>query len=250
MNYVMSDIHGCYDEFIQMLELINFSAEDNLVIIGDVVDRGPSSIKFLQYLMTRKNIRLLMGNHEWFMLETIKKLPIDVTLDNIDEYINEDIVITNDNINEYRTEYCYRNWTYNGGKSTFNEYINLSISDRTDITNFLDSLPCYYECTVGKQKYVLIHTIPVGFEKEKPMEEYKPFDLLFNRIKKDEWNGNFYDDKVLIVGHQPTFSIDSDYAGKIYKKDRCINIDCGCVFKKYGGKLGCLRLEDMKEYYI
>lgn len=30
MKYVMSDIHGCYDEFIRMLELINFSDEDEL----------------------------------------------------------------------------------------------------------------------------------------------------------------------------------------------------------------------------
>lgn len=30
MKYVMSDIHGCYDEFINMLELINFNNEDEL----------------------------------------------------------------------------------------------------------------------------------------------------------------------------------------------------------------------------
>jgi len=54
----------------------------------------------------------------------------------------------------------------------------------------------------------------------------------------------------LIVGHTPTFFIDSEYTGKIYKTDKCINIDCGCVYKKDGGRLGCLRLEDMKEYYI
>lgn len=30
MKYVMSDIHGCYDEYIRMLELINFSDEDEL----------------------------------------------------------------------------------------------------------------------------------------------------------------------------------------------------------------------------
>lgn len=30
MKYVMSDIHGCYDEYMRMLELINFSDEDEL----------------------------------------------------------------------------------------------------------------------------------------------------------------------------------------------------------------------------
>lgn len=34
--YVMSDIHGCYHEYIKMLELINFNSNDTLYIIGDV----------------------------------------------------------------------------------------------------------------------------------------------------------------------------------------------------------------------
>ncbi|MCL2773394.1 MAG: metallophosphoesterase [Oscillospiraceae bacterium] len=250
MNYAMSDLHGCYDEFLQMLEVINFSSDDNLIIIGDVVDRGPVSVKLLQNVTARKNIRLLMGNHEWFMLGTIKRLPVDVTFDNFKEYIDEEIELTNDNVNEYLTEYSYRNWIYNGGGSTFNEYLSLSVPERTDLIKFLDSLFYYYELTVENQKYMLVHSVPAGFEKEKPMEDYEPFDLLFSRIEKDEWNGNFYDDKIMIVGHTPTFFIDKKYAGKIYRKKRAINIDCGCVYKDYGGKLGCLRLEDMKEYYI
>lgn len=30
MKYVMSDIHGCYDEYIRMLEVINFNEGDEL----------------------------------------------------------------------------------------------------------------------------------------------------------------------------------------------------------------------------
>ena len=36
----MSDIHGELDKFEQMLELIRFSDEDHLYILGDVIDRG------------------------------------------------------------------------------------------------------------------------------------------------------------------------------------------------------------------
>ena len=28
-----------------------------------------------------------------------------------------------------------------------------------------------------------------------------------------------------------------------------LDIDCGCAYPEYGGQLGCLRLEDMTEYY-
>ena len=53
--YVMSDIHGCYDEFMQMLNLISFSDYDELWIIGDICDRGPKNMKLLQkdYLQQR-----------------------------------------------------------------------------------------------------------------------------------------------------------------------------------------------------
>ena len=34
----------------------------------------------------------------------------------------------------------------------------------------------------------------------------------------------------------------------IYQANNHIAIDCGCVFQ--GGRLGCLRLEDMKEFYV
>ena len=39
MNYIMSDLHGRYFEFLDMLKEINFKDEDILYILGDVIDR-------------------------------------------------------------------------------------------------------------------------------------------------------------------------------------------------------------------
>ena len=47
MIYVMSDIHGEYDKYIKMLELINFSNADELYVLGDIVDRGKEPVKVL-----------------------------------------------------------------------------------------------------------------------------------------------------------------------------------------------------------
>lgn len=41
--YIMSDIHGCYDDFLSMLEKINFSDTDQLIMAGDSIDRGKQS---------------------------------------------------------------------------------------------------------------------------------------------------------------------------------------------------------------
>ena len=69
MKYVMSDIHGCYDEFINMLELINFNEGDELYILGDIFDRGDKPIQILDYIISHKNIHLIKGNHEKFFEE-------------------------------------------------------------------------------------------------------------------------------------------------------------------------------------
>ena len=68
----MSDIHGCYKEFIKMLQLINFSENDTLYILGDVLDRGENPLEILEYIMNHGNIILLMGNHENMMLNYFK----------------------------------------------------------------------------------------------------------------------------------------------------------------------------------
>ena len=53
--------------------------------------------------------------------------------------------------------------------------------------------------------------------------------------------------KIIITGHIPTDLIDRNSKGKIWKKNNHIAIDCGVV---YGNSLGCLRLDDMKEFYV
>ncbi|HJD39804.1 MAG TPA: hypothetical protein H9913_07225 [Candidatus Blautia stercoripullorum] len=57
-------------------------------------------------------------------------------------------------------------------------------------------------------------------------------DLIFTRAEYDKvYSDSYY----LVTGHTPTFEIGAEYDGKIYRKNRHIAIDCGCV---YGGTLG------------
>ncbi len=56
MRYIIADIHGCYNEYINLLKKIKFTDKDTLYILGDVVDRGPEPIKILQDMMKRKNV--------------------------------------------------------------------------------------------------------------------------------------------------------------------------------------------------
>lgn len=64
-TYVMSDIHGCYDDFLKMLDKIAFSESDSLILAGDYIDRGKRSFDMLKWIEhSPSNVLLLRGNHE------------------------------------------------------------------------------------------------------------------------------------------------------------------------------------------
>ena len=65
-TYVMSDIHGCYDEFIALLEKIAFNHQhDQLYLVGDLINRGPKSLAVMEYLMAHESsIFPVLGNHD------------------------------------------------------------------------------------------------------------------------------------------------------------------------------------------
>lgn len=69
MTYCISDIHGCYAEFMELLEKINFSIKDTLYVLGDMIDRGEASLEVMQHIMETPNMHALMGNHEWMLLD-------------------------------------------------------------------------------------------------------------------------------------------------------------------------------------
>ena len=65
MVYIISDIHGRKDRFDDILKQINLTKNDTLYILGDVVDRNPDGIALLKYTMSKPNVKILIGNHEY-----------------------------------------------------------------------------------------------------------------------------------------------------------------------------------------
>ncbi|OCQ94299.1 serine/threonine protein phosphatase [Nostoc sp. MBR 210] len=60
----VGDIHGCYEELLQLLSKVEITEEDCLISLGDIVDRGVDSVKVYDFLRNRPNTVVLMGNHE------------------------------------------------------------------------------------------------------------------------------------------------------------------------------------------
>ena len=73
MHYCISDIHGEFDRYQTMLEEIHLTDNDTLYVIGDVIDRAPGGVDVLEDIMARKNVVMLMGDHEQMCLDTLGK---------------------------------------------------------------------------------------------------------------------------------------------------------------------------------
>jgi len=64
----IGDIHGCHTEFRELLELLDLKGGDRLVLLGDLVNRGPESSKVIDLARASGSVSLL-GNHELRLLK-------------------------------------------------------------------------------------------------------------------------------------------------------------------------------------
>ena len=61
---VVGDIHGCFQEFQALLDKAGLTDDDEIISLGDCVDRGPETPEVLRFFMENNRTRLVMGNHE------------------------------------------------------------------------------------------------------------------------------------------------------------------------------------------
>lgn len=241
MHYVCGDIHGQYDDYIQILEQIDLKDDDTLYIIGDAIDRGSRPVDVLIDIMSRKNVVFTIGNHEHMMIQSL---------------LHED------------SNQLY-SWTLNGAETTYKQWDELDTDKQTEILNWLNECPIVIpDLYVNGRNYYLTHACHLPYVERKRV---RYCDVPVSKIEKMIWArtyqypdpkklakqyGNLYQaypNTTLIVGHNPVYRC--SYG--ILKKDgtcrisracsgHLINIDCGCAKRK---PLGCIRLEDGKEFY-
>ena len=225
MTYVMSDIHGCYGKYRKMLEIINFGEEDTLYILGDLTDRGEENMKVVLDIMERKNVKVILGNHDDMAAEFFSTHP---------EKPSEE---------EIFPKYSRSAWFHNGRDKTFDEFYSLPADTRRKIVDFWSDLPVKEKITVGGKKYHLSHSIPDRYSMTFSTDIGKD-DYLWG---EPEFFSRYHTGMTMIIGHTPTTHINPSGEPAIFKGESVIDIDCGAVF---GGRLACLRLDDMEEFYV
>lgn len=233
MYYAISDIHGEFEKYKKMLELIKFSEEDTLFIVGDICDRGEHPMAVLQDMMSRPNIYPIMGNHDaiaWYLLD---KLNAEITEDNFNTQLSaedlEDIL----------------EWQQEGGASTIADFRKLSMEERADILDYMAEFPLYDAVDIGERTFTFIHAGLGNFRKGKKLSEYTAEELTMSRVEPET---KFFDDDSIFVvmGHTPT----PHFCGepRIFRCGNNFFIDCGACNKS--GKLACLCLDTLEEYYV
>ena len=228
MMYVISDIHGHFDSFMELLKRIQFSDNDELYILGDVIDRGPNPIITLNYALSKPNIHLIRGNHEQMMLDSFA-------------FFEDELCPTN----------MMKNWISNGGYTTFTQFSELLLQEKIELLTKISKLPYY----IIKNNNILIHAgiscnennidfITDKFTIMNFMDKLDTDDLLWDR---DMVHTNFQIKGYHIYcGHNPIPHIFKNIDG-IYKTKGYTLIDCGVYF--YNGKLACYCIDTDEVIY-
>ena len=71
---VVSDIHGHFNCLSRLLQKMEYGGEDILILVGDLIEKGPESLRVVQYVMELCRQRLVyvsMGNVDWSRVSLI-----------------------------------------------------------------------------------------------------------------------------------------------------------------------------------
>jgi len=171
--FVVGDIHGCFDKLCALMDKIPLNEkQDQLIFIGDYIDRGSSSFDVVKYLIDLKKrvpgTIFIKGNHE----------------DMLQNYLDGSDRFT---------------YQLNGGQQTLDEYLNRS--DNKDAfpipsehLDFINSLQLYYQT----DDYIFVHA---GLREKVPLKSQDKMDLLW--IRDEFIHSDFNFGKRVIFGHTP-----------------------------------------------
>lgn len=225
----IGDVHGSFDRLKKLLTRICLQQDDQLVMLGDYIDRGPDTKEVIECLFELKSnfpdTVFLRGNHEQMLLDALFGLGI---LDNW-EPLRES---TGRLDPSFGTDACL--FEMNGGLTTLRSYgvePADALRDRNAAyrmipqahVDFLKNTSLYYR----HRNFLFVHA---GINGQDPLgEKFGPYDLLWQRKHHPCWIDG--QEMTIVHGHTPCLAPLFD--------DTEINIDTGAG---HGRELTCCNL--------
>ena len=166
-TFVVGDIHGCLDQLKALMAQLSLRRNDELLFIGDYIDRGPDSKGVVDYVLELRKSRpgkvtCLMGNHEWMLLNH---------LDGSDPV----------------------SWLQNGGAATRASYGGEDQIPYAHLEFFHSLSPLH-----RTEAYLFVHA---GIRPGVPLEAQSTEDMLWIRREFYLYPGRF--DPPIVFGHTP-----------------------------------------------
>jgi serine/threonine protein phosphatase 1 len=186
----IGDIHGCHEEFSELLRLIDLQPDDRLVLLGDLVNRGPNTPRVLELARAHRAISLL-GNHELRLLNYRRTRDL--------KFIKENDLETFDQLTA-------EDWTYLENMLLTYEDPDLNLVCVHG--GFLPDIPW------SKQPAEIITRIQVVDAAGQPCKRAEAPEA---PLWADLWNGPPF----VVYGHTPR--------AEIYKRKWSVGIDTACA---------------------
>jgi serine/threonine protein phosphatase 1 len=186
----------------------------------------------------RPNVIPIMGNHEYYALEMLSKLFVELR-DGDFSHLSK---------NEAETlAWELEEWCKIGGLSTLEGFQGLTQDERVFLLEYMEGFALYVKLAVGGQKYILTHSgVPDGASPG-TLCFFDPYDF---SIASADYKKAFADDVILVTGHRSTCSIDENSRGRIFHTPGHIAIDIGIAYENAPDILGCICLETGEEFYV
>ena len=212
-DYFVGDIHGCYEQLMEALVKIKFNPDvDRLISVGDLVDRGPDSVKCLN-LLKEPWFHAVSGNHEDMMIKS------------------------------FRREWPTHNYIQNGGKWFF----HLPYEEQEQLVLLADTkMPLVIEVETDIGTIGVIHAnAPDDWQKYQQLNDDEDFfddalveDTIWGRRRiYGNQSGRVKGIDYVVVGHTPVKDVTV--------LDNIVYIDTGAV---YNNSLTILSVDEVVNY--
>lgn len=219
-DFVVGDIHGCYDQLMDLLKEIKFDfAKDRMFAVGDLVDRGPKSKDVLE-LLYEPWFHSVIGNHDYRFI---------CYCDALFEDANKAIVDFED---------------YLSGEGSFIK--DLKVPEMIKYYRLIDSFPNVIEVETLHSKFGIVHA--------ESLSDWDLFKIGINSNYSIRTNSmwarkRFYKKDESIIDGIDYVIVGHTVVDEPIQLGNTIYIDTGCVFSNER-KLTCMCLNNMRMYSV
>ena len=174
--WVVGDIHGHLATFRALIHRLNLEDGDRVVLLGDMIDRGPDSAGVIEFIRNHPQIVAIKGNHEQMATRSLqgRSIQLDTT------------------------------WLAKGGASTWGSYIVAAKGDLhraklafAEDCAWMADLPSH----IVLDKWRLVHA---GYHPEMDLESQDEKSLLWIRGAFFRHDKPIDENRTVIFGHTPT----------------------------------------------